>query len=337
MSECKATQQSLGAIKDGPLLDAEWKCRVCKKLPGEHPNEASTGPRSFWIRHWVGQDIACKQFAIPEDYDDFRKLLMRAFSFPFAGKVYYFPSDNILNLAHRVLVNNAAAFEVFLSIPRKAQPLLYLWKRDQVDSPDLVPADQESKSEVAEDASDTSRGSVQTVWSIGVKNLDEWKCVVCATNHRSTLIGAHVVPRTANPEELRAVRLPTAYEARNGMTMCANCSGLYDTGFFFFERDGTIHISDALTSTPEWAARAGTKINRTVQRTEENWPTDPIIEFRKAYYLERQKRRHQDDDLPFHCAKCDKGYKQAKSCSKHEKGCTGTHLKTPAKEEGKKA
>lgn len=29
-------------IKDGPFLDAEWKCRVCKKLPGEHPVEAVT-------------------------------------------------------------------------------------------------------------------------------------------------------------------------------------------------------------------------------------------------------------------------------------------------------
>jgi len=55
-----ATQQSfLGALADGPFVDAKWKCRVCKKLPGEHPVSTAGGDAVLLLQH---AQLSCRTF-----------------------------------------------------------------------------------------------------------------------------------------------------------------------------------------------------------------------------------------------------------------------------------
>jgi len=256
-----------------------------------------------------------------------------------------------MNVAHRAQLRDSDSFKTFLAFPQETQPLVYLWKRDQADSPDFIPANEAEVAEAksvttADDTSNGSRGSVQTVWAKRVKQIDDWKCVVCPESMRVNLIGAHLIPvkpmqpgmTGAQKAALRAANLEDAYEARNGMTMCSNCSILFDKGFFYFEGDGTFWISDALKlSNAVWAAREGTKISRTTKRLlAENWPSEPIIAFRRNFCMEMQKQRHKHDDKPFQCSKCGTGYKQEKKYHEHIASCTLNMLKTPVKEEGKK-
>jgi len=74
-----------------------------------------------------------------------------------------------LNVAHRVPLSDSESYQTFLAFPQETQPLLYLWKRDQTDSPDIDPADEAEVKSVGDDTFNTSRGSVQTVWAIRVQ------------------------------------------------------------------------------------------------------------------------------------------------------------------------
>jgi len=150
--------------------------------------------------------------------------------------VYYFPDENIMNIAHRVLVHDATSFKIFCDFSDDARPMLYLWKRDQEKSPDFAPAAEgEEKS-----ASGTSGGSAQTVWANTVKDLDGKRCVVCAVQG-SGMIAAHLTPFATPIEKFREAALASAYDAKNGLTMCPNCSAEFDAGSFYFDIDGTLH------------------------------------------------------------------------------------------------
>jgi hypothetical protein len=46
MKDCFATLESFaGALQSGPLLDNDWRCRVCHRLAAEHPS--GSGPSSL--------------------------------------------------------------------------------------------------------------------------------------------------------------------------------------------------------------------------------------------------------------------------------------------------
>lgn len=101
---------------------------------------------------------------------------------------------------------------------------------------------------------------------------------------------SYLIPEDASEAQLQAANLEDPYETRNGVTMCPNCSNLFALGLFYFEGDGTLWISNALKTHSKWAARVGTKILRTTKRAwVENWPSERIIAFRRAFCEEAQK------------------------------------------------
>lgn len=312
-----------GATADLPLAIAS----ALEKL------QLATAARKFWVRHWAGTDIKARMLDMPPTYAEFRSLLFLAYSFPVHGKVYYFP-NNVLNIAQRVALDNDASFSTFMALPRSNRMLLYLWKHGQDGSPKKEPADEADSQSQMSGVSDFSRGSVQKVWASAVKDVDGWKCVVCEHAIQKHLVGAHIVPVKSKKEELKAAGLPSAYEVRNGVTLCSHCHALFDAGFFYFDNDGKLVVSAALAAhVPEWKARQGTSIHRTTERTRApNWPEPPMIEWRRQDYDIQQAARHADDHDPFHCKKCDKGYVDKKAYQRHEKSCEKSMpMKTPMK------
>lgn len=249
--------------------------------------EVPSRPRTGWklaVRRWIGNDISVHDFDMPKDYDAFRRLLFRYFSFPPTAKVYYFPDDDIHNIAHRVLVDDVSSFNTFRGFQQET-PLLYLWTQDQTKSPEVVLAGEPEKSICG---SGMSRGSAQTGWAEDIKALDNDRCVVCNT-FCDGMVGAHLVPvKTSKAQFQEGLHLMNAHDPKNGVAMCPSCAVEFDAGNFYFDLDGTLHYAESFLEThPQWATR--TKVN--LKRKPCFMPTEPIIEFRKAYFEEHQKKK----------------------------------------------
>lgn len=167
-----------------------------------------------------------------------RTLLLRLFFFSRTSKVYYFPDDDIMNIAHRVLVNDPTSFKTFCDFTEDIRPMLYLWTRDEAKSPDFVVAAEAEEKAV----SDTSQESDQTAWAKAVKDLDGNRCVVCAIQG-SRMIAVYLLPVSSTTEQFHEAEIAYAYDGRNGVTMCPTCSAEFETGSFYFNIDGTMHYS----------------------------------------------------------------------------------------------
>lgn len=254
--------------------------------------------RKFWIRHWAGADIKAQMLDMPSTYTEFRSLLFLAFGFPTHGKVYYFP-NNVLNIAQRVALCDDATFDTFLALPRSNQLLLYLWRtpgeeEEEDGSPNnKEPANEanDSQSRMSSGVSDISNRAMQETWALIIKDVDEWKCVVCQ-RASTKLKAAHIVPANTPKAELKEVGLPSAYEACNGVTLCRECHSLFDTGCFYFDIDGKLVVSAALVAhEPDWKARQGTLIHRTAERAHaRNWPEPRMIEWRSKRLCQAASR-----------------------------------------------
>lgn len=292
---------------------------------------------TVYARLWVGNGRLAPLALKTRQFDELYASVREVFGMhPF--KVYYLPSDCVLNFHRRVRIDSDASLRSYLELARPRPPLLLFCSNTTlVDSPNANPQDEEEK--VGSVASSSSRGSAQEHWAAAVRQLCNNVCVACGQSDARMLDAAHLVPVSGFfSDKLSKAGLLSCYDPRNGILLCRSCHFYFDLGHWCVIESRFL-VSEALREYERvWGGRHDTAFpcaDAHVNTESHNWPYQAVWDVRIAYFQEKRRLRQAEAAAKnFRCDTCGKRYSgDSFYLQDHQKKCKGVrmYLFTPDK------